>query len=349
MSESCRERNLDYDFLRFVAISCIVLAHIGVPPALFQIRNFDVPLMVLLSGMSFAAFSSGHFKGYGEYLFRRFIRIVLPAWVMLLFLNSIFFVFKGTVPTSIEILKELTLIGGDVDVGVWVLRVFFLMSALAPFLFKLNARIQSNTAFYFSITMAWVVYESAFGFLSATIDKKVFDFVDIMLLQTFAYGCIFVLGIRVLKLEKGHLLKLTAFFFVSFLLVMGWLFMNENDFVQTQLYKYPPRLYYVLYAMLASLSLVYATKYTNIFNRIKRNGVVRFIGKSTLWIYLWRWFVLRVLGYMSVDMNVYVEFVFVLSLATSIAYIQFRCVHIAMNFFEISSGKKRLLRTVFTG
>ena len=44
-------RNLDYDFLKFIGIFCIVFAHIGVSPYVFQIRNFDVPLMVLLGGM----------------------------------------------------------------------------------------------------------------------------------------------------------------------------------------------------------------------------------------------------------------------------------------------------------
>ena len=40
------------DLLRFIGISMIFLAHIGPPAALFQLRSFDVPLMIFVSGLS---------------------------------------------------------------------------------------------------------------------------------------------------------------------------------------------------------------------------------------------------------------------------------------------------------
>ena len=41
------------DILRTTGLAMIILAHVYPPPLLFHLRNFDVPLMVLLSGMSF--------------------------------------------------------------------------------------------------------------------------------------------------------------------------------------------------------------------------------------------------------------------------------------------------------
>lgn len=39
------------DFLKLVGLFCIILAHVGPPAVVMQLRNFDVPLMVILSGM----------------------------------------------------------------------------------------------------------------------------------------------------------------------------------------------------------------------------------------------------------------------------------------------------------
>ncbi len=46
-------RDEKVDLLRFVGLAMVVMAHVGAPTLLFQFRNFDVPLMVLLSGISF--------------------------------------------------------------------------------------------------------------------------------------------------------------------------------------------------------------------------------------------------------------------------------------------------------
>ena len=44
------ERNYGIDFLKTLGLLLIILAHISAPQWINQIRNFDVPLMVFLSG-----------------------------------------------------------------------------------------------------------------------------------------------------------------------------------------------------------------------------------------------------------------------------------------------------------
>ena len=39
------------DFLKTLGLFCIILAHVNAPGFVMQLRNFDVPLMVILSGM----------------------------------------------------------------------------------------------------------------------------------------------------------------------------------------------------------------------------------------------------------------------------------------------------------
>lgn len=63
-------RDVTIDLLRFIALTCIIIAHINPSPLLFQLRNFDVPLMVFLSGVSFRI-SSGNNDGYSYCLWGR--------------------------------------------------------------------------------------------------------------------------------------------------------------------------------------------------------------------------------------------------------------------------------------
>lgn len=48
-----KQRDYTIDILRFIAIACIILAHTDPSHILFEIRNFDVTLMVLVGGMTF--------------------------------------------------------------------------------------------------------------------------------------------------------------------------------------------------------------------------------------------------------------------------------------------------------
>ena len=45
-----KERNIKIDFIKFLGLFAIILAHVGPNEKIFQLRNFDVPLMVFISG-----------------------------------------------------------------------------------------------------------------------------------------------------------------------------------------------------------------------------------------------------------------------------------------------------------
>lgn len=46
-------RNTYIDFLRFIGLTLIILAHVKAPVWITELRCFDVPLMVFVSGISF--------------------------------------------------------------------------------------------------------------------------------------------------------------------------------------------------------------------------------------------------------------------------------------------------------
>ena len=74
------------DVLRAIGLLCIVLAHVDPPSFILQLRNFDVPLMVLISGSTFYITANNRRQNtYLSYLIDRIFRLVVPTWIFLLF------------------------------------------------------------------------------------------------------------------------------------------------------------------------------------------------------------------------------------------------------------------------
>lgn len=79
-------RDISIDILRCIALIGIVVIHCE-PESLWlrQIRNFDVPLMVFLSGVSYTLSIKDENTlidgGYLKYVIKRFKRLILPTWI----------------------------------------------------------------------------------------------------------------------------------------------------------------------------------------------------------------------------------------------------------------------------
>lgn len=65
------------DLLKCIGLFCIILAHVSPPKILFQIRNFDVVLMIIVS--SFLFFYKNNNQNYKSYLYKRFKRLIIPT------------------------------------------------------------------------------------------------------------------------------------------------------------------------------------------------------------------------------------------------------------------------------
>lgn len=49
-----QDRDESLDILRSIAFIGLIIAHVNPPVFLMQLRNFDVPMMVFISGVAFA-------------------------------------------------------------------------------------------------------------------------------------------------------------------------------------------------------------------------------------------------------------------------------------------------------
>ena len=75
-------RNVHIDVLRFIGISCIILAHVAAPNWIYQWRTFDVPLMVFVSGLVLA--NKTRIDSVVKYWIKRSKRLLIPVYLFLL-------------------------------------------------------------------------------------------------------------------------------------------------------------------------------------------------------------------------------------------------------------------------
>ena len=122
-----RERDKSIDVLRAIALTGMIIIHISPTIGwIREIRNFDVPLMVFLSGVSFTLSTGGGKISYSSYVYKRFQRLILPTWVFLVLYYVLFIAInhaigiKGILGAAIP---HFTLMTGWY---VWIMRLFFI-------------------------------------------------------------------------------------------------------------------------------------------------------------------------------------------------------------------------------
>ncbi len=339
-----KERNIQLDFLRFIGISCIILAHQDIPSFLFQLRNFDVPLMVLVSGISYVRFSEKHYKSYFIYLKNRFIRLVIPTWLFLIFYNFFLYIYSSASVNYANLFKQFMLVGGT-DIGVWIIRVFASMAIIAPVISFYNNKCEKNIQYYLSFVSILIFYIFIYYISKKFTPQSIFDLLNLIIFPTVGYSLLLWHGMRIDKFDKKNL-KFQIFLSASiFTALFFYLYFKDHSLVQTQLYKYPPRPYYLLYAMMISILLYHLSENFS----IPLTKFVQFIGSSTLWIYLWHWFVMRLYNHFQFNFHYIINYLVVYTLSVFIVYIQYRIVLIFIEKSSISNKSKKFVRKILTG
>ena len=245
-------------------------------------------------------------------------------------------------------LGQLLLVKGP-GVGIWIVRIFFLMAVITPVLRLLDENINGNFLFFSFLIAGWVMYEMAVYWVGICLQPSLSKSCNIFLFSTIAYGFVFLLGLRMLKMKRKQYEKFIFVAYSIFILLYILLNINHNVIVLTQIYKKPPRIYYLSYALAVSSTLIYFSRYSHLFDRFKKNIFLQFIGRSTLWIYLWHWFTLRVCSFLFFNTHVIFKFFFVYISAVLITYMQAKIVDFIHKFVDIDSSKYKIFRLIFTG
>lgn len=280
------QRDLYIDFLRFIGISLIILAHVEAPSGITQFRSFDVPLMVFVSGLSFSTKGGGFWK----YVWKRVKRLCIPVYLFLTIL------FTAVIGAGIVGLKNpwgwdqiagtyLLLNEPSIDY-VWIIRVFLMMSIIAPPLYPLVAKMNMHK---FILVLFLIL-----GIQGLLVKSS--NYIHIPALATFyreyflyviGYSIPLMLGLR-LKNATSQELRVTVYYAI-FALIAGILvyeLQTTGPIVISPFYKYPPHGYFILYGACVSV-ILWAGK--PLLQNIIMPGktVISFIGANTMWIYLW--------------------------------------------------------------
>ena len=328
------QRDLSIDILRFIALSGIILVHIN--PSLFwcQLRSFDVPLMVLLSGVSYSM-SSGKDLRYDSYCWKRFKRLVLPVWFFLLVYFFAYSIYAQHLPPLHQVVSYYTLMTGWY---VWIIRVFFIVALFAPIIYKFLNKV-SLDHLLFGSALLLLLFECFMNTSFSEFKGSVYLLMNIPYLLVFAIGC------RLQDISNKKIVLIAACCLFTYLLYVCFYYWIDGEYILTQAKKYPPQLYYTSYALACCFLLwLFRFKITNILPTRVREFCV-YIGSHTMWIYLWHIPFVPVVEEFD---NAFIRYVVIYILSIGIVFIQCWIVDKMLPNFQ-SSNLKMFIKTVFVG
>ncbi|MEH1912112.1 acyltransferase family protein [Nostoc sp.] len=296
-----KQRDIRFDILKTIALIFIIFAHVGPENNIFfDIRRFDVPLMVIASGTLYYYSANNKNISFWNYLQKRLPRLIAPVWLFLTFFfisaNLIFLLLAKPYPfSSSEIIETFFFLKG---IGyVWIIRVFTLVAIFANPLLKLYKFCKSENKFLALLFLIYLGYEILFIKIGRfnLHNQIIIQLIDDYLFYLIPYGCLFGLGIVLLQLRFKKILFISGFFLTIFLLLTGFYYRTLGHFASTADFKYPPTMYFVSYGIFMSLFAFCAvdricSKYNlSNNNHVLIRGII-FISSSSLWIYLWHIF-----------------------------------------------------------
>lgn len=272
------QRDLSIDFLRCIGMVLIVLAHsIGSDNTIFQIRAFDVPLMIFVSGLCFA---DKVIKSYKSFIWKRIKRLLIPTYLFLIVYFGIVFIARlfGTDfgITNKHIAGSFLLLHG---IGfVWIIRVFLIVAVLTPLLLWMSNRIKYVFVFclvLISIQTALVYYQVGFDYL----------FFRGFVLYGIGYSIVFLAATGIKRANGREKEKESIAWYAVLAVAIIYYHINNGweHIIPINNYKYPPSSYYIIYGIAASAFLYSIRSKFSIFI----NKFTIFIGSHTLWIYLY--------------------------------------------------------------
>jgi hypothetical protein len=235
-----QKRDISIDILRAIALLGLIAAHVTTSDFVFQLRSFDVPMMVFLSGVVYSATKTTSSQ-YTTYVFKRFVRIIIPTWI---FIVSYFGFIKNEEFTTI--ISRFSLL---TDWFLWIMRVFFIIAIVAPIISKFLDSI-STIKCYYALLVLLLFNEIlcrlpiAYGGSADT---------NVIVIMNVAYMLIFSLGYIVNRTNTKTIHVLIVLFTMLYIVSAAWYFSRTGDYVLTNIQKYPPPI--ILFVLCLCLDL----------------------------------------------------------------------------------------------
>lgn len=283
-------RNPALDTLKTVGIFAIILAHCrALPAGINYLRNFEVLLLVLISGalQGDKVFVSA--RDYAHWVYRRVLRLVLPTWTFLTILFLGIFLAGKLVGQAFPygwwaILESYLLLGG---VGyVWIMSVYCFVAIGTP---VLNGAFKQYTLKkkMIALLFLWIGYEVLrFVVLQYTGAGVVHYLLKNVILYMVGYSILSAVGNLVHAEKTAKWWVLAGALLAGHLLLQYVMFQNAGVLYNLNTGKYPLTFGYVSYALGAALVLFLACR-TWLPDGLPgaAGRFCEFVGKNSSWIY----------------------------------------------------------------
>ena len=307
------QRDLSIDLLRFVGLSLIVLAHVSPPFWLWEIRSFDVPLMVFVSGLAYAGRTSDFTPAF---FWHRAKRLLVPVWLFLTLYFLSAFVLREVAGIDFGI-RENHVIGSYVlkdGIGyVWIIRVFLMIAFCTPFMLAIDHRIKQGWIWNVLLVLLVAIPGCCYYWKVGTSTGLVCDYVYYLV----GYLPFFMFGLRLHKITPARQWGM-AILCMCLLVVWNWVHINWiGGGIVVNYYKYPPRAIFIIYGMMMT---VLCSKGAIRMKAVKVPDVVWFVSRNTIWIYLYHIPLAQLTGKM--DIVWYVRYLMVYAIAVCVVWMQ---------------------------
>lgn len=297
IQDTSLKRNHIIDLMRFCGVIMVILAHTNPHPILMQIRTFDVPLLVVVSALSYNSTQSSK-KNYLTYMLHRTRRLLIPV---LTFFIGYFLILTMIDPHNPHL--ELNTMMGTFflleGIGyVWIIRVFLLIALISPILYRFHSQERNNTKFLIKIGILFFLYEISLYIIKPFLDMTSVYSVTLITHYAIPYGLIFAFGLRLSQLTVKEITIVSMICLMLFIICASLIFVQEEKFVSMWYFKYPPSAYYVSYSISAvCVFWMMAPRLSDLAHKIPHlPDVIRFISINSLWIYLWHIFFIEFLA-----------------------------------------------------
>lgn len=282
-----QNRKYYIDVMKFIGIGCLFFAHVQGPDIAENLRGFDVPMMVLLSGF-LSTSSLKKIDNPLEYILKRIKRLVIPTWIFLV-IFYLCMIIIGQKPQYTDVIKSF-LFQRDCGLagGVWIIWVYLICAIISPLISNIM-----NKNYFFSIYFCiLVIYDAVVSAFPSIVEVRVIYY---SIFTIIPYGIVYALGMYLNKSREFDRRVLVCCM-LGIHIVLGICYFLKNGVYQPiAQYKYPARIYYLSYGV--AISIILMGIFSKIENKIPKIKIVIFVSQHSLWIYLWQIMMLTVINY----------------------------------------------------